>query len=85
MEPLHVQSYLHHNVPTFFGNIGDLADCLETFSLADFNQSQVEFGYDHQAKRLDLQYMQTFECALAVTEFNTDVIQSEAKRAVKLV
>jgi hypothetical protein len=32
LEPSTMSLYLHQNMPGFFGDIGDLADCLETYS-----------------------------------------------------
>ena len=47
LEPSYFTLYLHQNMPQFFGDIGDLADALDTMSHQDDVNCQINYSYSN--------------------------------------
>jgi hypothetical protein len=62
--------YLHQNMPGFFGDIGELADCLETFSHQDGLTSQLDYSYAMQQEIFDSEKLSCLIVAQALTDSN---------------
>jgi len=62
--------YLHQNMPSFFGDIGDLADCLDTFSQQDDVKSRIDYSYAMQQEIYDCEKLSCLIVAQALTETN---------------
>ena len=45
IEPSMFSLYLHQNIPQFFGDIDDLADCLDNFSHQDDVRASTTYQY----------------------------------------
>lgn len=79
LEPNTMSMYLHQNMPAFFGDIGDLADCLDTFSHQDEQRSRLNYSFAMQQEIYDFEKLGCLICARAVTETNLHCL--EAKQA----
>ena len=62
--------YLHQNMPGFFGDIGDLADCLETYSHQDSVTASTEYSFAMQQEIYDSERLAALINAMALTETN---------------
>lgn len=80
LEPSTMTLYLHQNMPTFFGDITDLADCLETFSHQDNQRSHLDYSFAMQQEIYDFEKLSCLICARAVTETNLHCL--DAKQAI---
>ena len=57
-------------MPHFFGEIDDLADCLENFSHQDDVITSTEFAYANMQEIFDMQRLSGLICAHSVAETN---------------
>lgn len=69
--------YLHQNVPAFYGDISDLASCLETFSLNDYVQNQSNYCYSIKSQADELKSLCAYSASLATTENNNHMRKPE--------
>ena len=70
MEPSLFSLYLHQNMPTFFADIDEMADCLESFSQQDGVISSLEYSYSSQQEIYELKRLSSVLCGLSMTETN---------------
>ena len=70
LEPSTMSMYLHQNMPNFFGDIGDLADCLETYSLQDSVLANTEYSYAMQQEIYEGERLAALINTMALTETN---------------
>ena len=62
--------YLHQNMPEFFGDIADLADCLDNFSHQDDVAASTTFHHANIQELYALQTLGGLICGQSVTETN---------------
>lgn len=70
LEPSLFSLYLHQNMPEFFGDIEDLADCLDNFSHQDDVTSSTTFHHANMQELYDLERLSGLICGQSVTETN---------------
>ena len=80
MEPTMFSLYLHQNMPQFYADIGDLADCLENYSHQDDVISSTEYSYSNMQEIYDAQRLSGLICASSVSE--TNIHCADANRQV---
>jgi hypothetical protein len=62
--------YLYQNMHSVYGDIGDLADSLDTFSLNDYVQVKTSYSYSTMQQTEDLKQLCALTSCLSVTECN---------------
>ena len=70
MEPSVFSMYLHQNMPSFFADIDDMADCLENFSHQDDVIASTEYAFANMQEIFDMQRLSGVISALTITETN---------------
>ena len=70
MEPSVFSMYLHQNMPHFYADIDDMADCLENFSHQEDVISSTEYAYANMQEIFDMQRLGGVICAQSITETN---------------
>lgn len=81
LEPNTFTLYLHQNLPGFFGDICDLADCLETFSHQDNVESQLTYSYSNQSEIQSAHELNAVICATGVLDSNVHCKNMQKSKA----
>eukprot|EP00347_Sterkiella_histriomuscorum_P005182 403357582 len=72
--------YLHQNIPEFFNDIGDLANCFDIFSLTDYLENSIQYSFDSQLQVLEFQQHNALFRAKATTECNFHVVNPKTQQ-----
>lgn len=66
--------YLHENMLDFYNDIGDVADCLEVYSLTDQTEGKVQYSYDQSMYINEFTDQNAVLNSMAITECNNHVM-----------
>ena len=69
--------YLHENLIDFFGDIGDLANTLEDYSMSEYVSSKIEYDYLNYQEIYELKNLGALIAAKSTTEYNLHVSESQ--------
>ena len=72
--------YLHQNMPTFYAEIDEMAQCLENYSQQDEVLSQLEYSYSSQQEIFDLKRLNGVICGLSITETNLHCLDANRQK-----
>lgn len=67
-------------MPQFFGDIEDMANCLDTMSENDYTQTKLSYEYSTIQQAYDVQQLCSLTCAMALTETNLHIMESQIKK-----
>jgi hypothetical protein len=79
LEPGVLTLYLHQNMPGFFAEIDEFADCLDCFSHEDGVRAKLEYSYAMQQEIYEFERHSSLTCALALTETNLHCKDAQRK------
>ena len=70
MEPSMFSLYLHQNMPQFYGDIDDLAECLDNFSHQDDVGASTTWQHANMQEIFEMQQLSGLICSQSVSETN---------------
>ena len=62
--------YLHENMLQFYQDIGDVANCMETYSTLDGHYASLEYQYGNQQYLNEIQELNALIESMSITECN---------------